>query len=102
MNGDVRYHKNGCEASYGNKTLSIETALGSLVVYANSTGVYDEFCIDLIGRDGRILPVAVVGVAEPNDFSDEPELHVYAWNGKDEDVADSTVLTVNENSCWFE
>ena len=43
MNGDVRYHKDGCKASYGNQALSIETALGSLVVYANGDpGIFVE------------------------------------------------------------
>jgi hypothetical protein len=80
----------------------LETNLGRLVVYPNGDpGIYDEFNIDLVAPDGRILQVACVGVTENDGFDEDPELHVYAWNGRDEDVSTETILDVCDNSHWY-
>lgn len=96
-NGDVKVSKD----KYGNPTLEMETGLGTLRVKPNGDpGIYDEFDIDLITPDGRMLQVSVVGVTENKGIYD-PELHAYVWDGRDEDIAQEQILHVGEDSYWY-
>lgn len=71
-------------------------------------GVYDEIGVYLKTDDGRELQLAIVGRSEDldegywvRDVPDWQPMHVYAYDGRDDDVAHEQYVKVDEHSDWY-
>ena len=79
------------------KRLEVPCAFGTLVAEpVGDPGIYDEIAIDLIRPDGRLMQLVVAGARS----GDDPELHVYVWDGTDES-ATHTILPNMETAIWW-
>lgn len=92
----------------GNPALMVRCSDGWLVAQRfGDPGVYDEICVYLRADDGRTLTLAIVGREEEltdwgydHIYGFEP-MHVYSYNGMDDDVAHAQYVKVSdEESCW--
>lgn len=72
-------------------------------------GVYDEIVVLHERDDGKTLQLAIVGRTEDGDDCDwiyevtpdwEP-MHVYSYDGRDDDVAHEQYVKVDEQSNWY-
>lgn len=84
------------------KRIEIPCAFGTLVAeQAGDPGIYDEIEIDLIGHDGRMMQLVVVGTSTyDTDADGNPELHTYVWDGSDES-ANIIVYPDMETAVWY-
>ena len=103
--GDVRIESKGRVVN-----LMVRCKDGWLVAEpSGDPGVYDEIAVYLKTDDGCELQLAVVGRDEQEETYEymrrnEPDwqpMHVYAYDGRDDDVAHEQYVTVDEHSDWY-
>lgn len=87
--------------------LAVRCKGGYLVAYnLSDSGYYSEISVDFVSDDGGVLQLATVGRDENEDHLYEPEpdyqpMHVYAWNGLEEDVQTMQYVTVDNSSYYY-
>ena len=95
---------------YGGTELMVRCKDGWLVAEpSGDPGIYDEIAVFLRTDDGRELQLAVVGRDEQEELygymrQDEPDwqpMHVYTFDGRDDDVSQWQYVKVDEHSCWY-
>jgi len=71
--------------------LELPCKFGTLVCeIARDDEAYKEFAIDLHRNDGKIVQVCVVGTDKLHDkYGNERSVHIYMYDGDDQDVARS-------------
>lgn len=81
---------------------------GYLVAYpSGDPGIFDEINVVFVADDGRLLQLAIVGRDEEkgdwrsDEVPDYQPMHVYAFDGVDEEVQSIQYVTVNDNSYWY-
>lgn len=98
------------ECRIENDHLMVRCKDGWLVAeQAGDPGLYDEIEVYLMTDDGRTLQLAIIGRTEDAESFDwmrevDPEwqpMHVYAYDGRDDDVAHEQYVTVDEHSDWY-
>ena len=91
----------------GDVAIAVRTKGGWLVSrQTGAPGIYDEISVDFIDDGGRLLQLATVGRDEEEEHLYDPEdgyqqMHVYAWDGIEEDVKTIQYVTVDESSHWY-
>ena len=89
--------------------LAVRCKGGYLVAYNPSDpGYYSEISVDFVSDDGGVLQLATVGRDESSDedaarrfMPDYQPMHVYAWNGMEEDVQTVQYVTVDDSSYFY-
>lgn len=73
--------------SKDNERMVLECKFGKLVCeVVRDDDEYKEFAIDLYRNDGKAVQVCVVGTDEQgNDLEGHGKVHVYLWDGEEED-----------------
>lgn len=105
-NGAFEFLPNGNKWSYGNPAIKVGCEGGYLLAYqSGDPGIYDEISVNFVSDDDRLIQLAVVGRDEDQDLSDfikgyQP-MHVYAYDGIEEDVAQDQFVTINDDSRWY-
>ena len=107
-NGAFEYLPEGNKWSCGNPAFKIGCDGGYLLAYqTGDPGIYDEISVDFVSDDGRLIQLATIGRSEhpSEDMADmiagyQP-MHVYAYDGVEEDVASTQYVTINDDSLWY-
>ena len=97
------------ECRIENDQLMVRCKDGWLVAeQAGDPGLYDEIEVFLMTDDGRTLQLAVIGREDSgeDEFMKDivpgwQPMHVYAYDGRDDDVAHEQYVTVDEHSDWY-
>ena len=85
----------------GTPSLRIRCEGGWIVAsIAGEAGEYDEIAVDFVEDGGSIIQLAVIGRTEGGTDDPSP-MHVYAYDGQNADVAQTTYVTVDENSIRY-
>lgn len=100
--GDFEFSETGFEGISACPTMRIRTKHGWLVCYrTGDDGIYDEFSVDLINDDGHTLQMSTTGVTEDVEWPDRSDVHIYAYDGMNEDPAHIQPVRVCEESMWW-
>ena len=103
-NGAFEFLPNGNKWSNGNPAFKVGCEGGYLLAYqTGDPGIYDEISVDFVADDGRLIQLAVIGRDEDPFawFDGYQPMHVYAYNGTNDDVAHDQYVTINDNSLWY-
>ena len=100
--GTFEFSETGFAGITNRPAMRICTKHGWLVCCrVGDDGIYDEFEVDLVKDDGRVLQLSTTGVTEDYEFDDHSDVHVYAYDGMNEDVAHVQAVRVCEESMWW-
>ena len=105
-NGAFEFLPNGNKWSNGNPAFKVGCEGGYLLAYqTGDPGIYDEISVDFVSDDGKLIQLATIGRDEDSDLEGfikgyQP-MHVYAYDGVEEDVASTQYVTINDNSLWY-
>lgn len=103
-NGAFEFLPNGNKWSNGNPAFKVGCEGGHLLAYqSGDPGIYDEVSVDFVADDGRLIQLAVIGRDEDPLawFDGYQPMHVYAYNGTNDDVAHDQYVTINDDSLWY-
>ena len=106
-NGAFEFLPNGNKWSYGNPAIKVGCEGGYLLAFqSGDPSVYDEISINFVSDEGKLIQLATIGRDEDCDLADfiggyQP-MHVYAYDGIDEDVASTQYVTIGSDSHWYE
>lgn len=104
-NGAFEYLPDGNEWSYGNPAFKIGCEGGYLLAYqSGDPGIYDEISVNFVSDDGRLVQLATIGRdEEPSELEEGYQpMHVYAYDGIEEDVASTQYVTISDKSIWYQ
>ena len=103
-NGAFEFLPNGNKWSYGNPAIKVGCEGGYLLAFQNGDpGIYDEIEVNFVSDDGRLIQLATIGRdEEPSELEEGYQpMHVYAYDGVEEDVASIQYVTINDDSLWY-
>lgn len=104
-NGEYRYLPNGHEWTDKKPCMMVKCNGGWLIAYqVGDPGIYDEIAVDFVADDGRCLQMVTVGMSEGDEFMSDDEdmaMHVYVWDGMNEELQHSHYVHIDEDSCWY-
>ena len=114
-NGAFEFLPNGNKWSYGNPAIKVGCEGGYLLAFqSGDPGIYDEISVNFVSDDGRLIQLATIGRDEDEDYESNgwdvtdsdafgyQPMHVYAYDGIDEDVASTQYVTIGSDSRWYE
>ena len=105
-NGAFEFLPNGNKWSYGNPAFKVGCEGGYLLAYqTGDPGIYDEISVNFVADDGRLIQLATIGRDEDGGLEGfikgyQP-MHVYSYDGVEEDVASTQYVTINDDSLWY-